>query len=170
MVDGEQPSRSAIAGADQAATDISSSTMASSPAGHAAVQDVLDGRVPLDVVGRTEVFRTVLACPEIVDGGAQNARLRTLDRPPGLRLRWSGGCVMVSANLERFAVERSSPTPESRACGAVLASRRGAQPAARIGWALMGSTISVVVGVSVRVGARARSDPTIPADAVGELS
>jgi len=31
-------------------------------------------------------------------------------------------------------------------------------PAARIGWAL-GSTISVVVGVSVRVGARARSDP-----------
>jgi hypothetical protein len=26
-------------------------------------------------------------------------------------------------------------------------------PAARIGWALMGSTISVTVGVSVRVGA-----------------
>jgi hypothetical protein len=40
-------------------------------------------------------------------------------------------------------------------------------PAARIGWALMGSTISVAVGVSVWVGARARSDPTIPADAHG---
>src|SRR5215211_1032500 len=40
------------------------------------------------------------------------------------------------------------------------------EPAARIGWALMGSTISVAVGVSVRVGARARSDPTIPADAL----
>jgi phage terminase large subunit-like protein len=46
----------------------------------------------------------------------------------------------------------------------------GFHPAARIGWALMGSTISMVVGVSVRVGARARSDPTIPADALRELS
>jgi hypothetical protein len=45
-------------------------------------------------------------------------------------------------------------------------SPRSLDPAARIGWALMGSTISVAVGVSVRVGARARSDPTIPADAL----
>ena len=40
--------------------------------------------------------------------------------------------------------------------------RRTADPAARIGWALMGSTTAVGVRLSVQVGARAGSDPTNP--------
>jgi len=41
----------------------------------------------------------------------------------------------------------------------------GPRPGSEDRVALMGSTMSVAVGVSVRVGARVRSDPTIPADA-----
>jgi hypothetical protein len=54
--------------------------------------------------------QTVLACPEIVEGGAQNARPRTLDRPLSLGLRWSGGCAIVGAKFgDRFVVASSYP-------------------------------------------------------------
>jgi hypothetical protein len=54
--------------------------------------------------------------------------------------RWSGGGARVRAKFgECFGVGRSSPTPPSHTCGAVLASRRAADPA-------LGGTASAALG------------------------
>jgi hypothetical protein len=63
----------------------------------------------------------------------------------GLPVQASGGVNVREKFGESFGVGSSCPRRRFQASAA--------EPAARIGWALMGSTISVTVGVSVRVGA-----------------